>query len=35
MLKKYFTTSDYNKFMNDILDATITTKRSVNESGLN
>ena len=28
------TTSDYNKFTNDILDAKITAKKLVNESGL-
>ena len=32
---KYFTTSDYNKFTNNILDAKITAKRLVNESGWN
>ena len=32
---KNFTTSDYNKFTNNILDAKITTKKVVNESGLN
>ena len=32
---KYFTTSDYNKFTNNILDAKITAKKLVNESGLN
>ena len=31
---KYFTTSDYNKFTNNILDAK-TAKKLVNESGLN
>ena len=33
--KKYFTASDYKKFMNNILDAKITWKKLVNESGLN
>ena len=32
---KYFTISDYNKFTNNILDAKITVKKLVNESGLN
>ena len=32
---KYFTTYDYNKFTNNILDAKITAKALVNESGLN
>ena len=32
---KYFITSDYNKFTNNILDAKITAKTIVNESGLN
>ena len=29
--KQYFTTSDYNKFMNDILDAKIKNKELVNK----
>ena len=29
--KHYFTTSDYNKFTNDILDAKIKNKKLVNE----
>ena len=29
-LKEYFTNYDYNKFTNDILDAKITEKKSVN-----
>ena len=29
--KKYFTTSDYNKFTNDILDTKIKNKKLVNE----
>ena len=33
--KKYFIASDYNKFMNNILDAKITAKKLVNKSGLN
>ena len=32
---KYFTISDYNKFTKNILDAKITVKKLVNESGLN
>ena len=32
---KYFATSDYNKFTNNIFDEKITEKRLVNESGLN
>ena len=32
---KYFTTSDYNKFTNNILDAKIVAKKLVDESGLN
>ena len=32
---KYFSTSDYNKFTNNILDAKITLKMLVNESGFN
>ena len=32
---KYFTTFDYNNFMNNILDEKITTKKVVNESILN
>ena len=32
---KNFTTSDDNKFTNNILDAKITAKKVVNESGLN
>ena len=32
--KKYFTTSDYNKLANNILDTKITAKKLVNESGL-
>ena len=32
---KYFTTSDYTKFTNNIFNAKITGKTSVNESGLN
>ena len=35
ILKKVFTTSDYYKFTNDILDAKITAKKLINESGLN
>ena len=31
---KYFTTSDYNKFTNDILDEKIKNKEIVNESGV-
>ena len=31
----YCTTSDYNEFMNNILDANITAKKLVTESGLN
>ena len=34
MEKKYFTSSDYNKFTSNILDAKITQKKLVNESGL-
>ena len=33
--EKVFTASDYDKFMNNILDVEITGKRLVNESGLN
>ena len=32
---KYFTTSDYNKFANNILNWRITAKKLVNQSGLN
>ena len=32
---KHLTTSDYIKFKNNILDAKITAKKLVNESGLN
>ena len=32
---KYFTTSDYNMFMNNILDEKIKTEKLVNESVLN
>ena len=32
---KSFSTSDYNKFTNNILDAKITLKMLVNESGFN
>ena len=32
---KYFTTSDFNEFTNNVLDAKITAKQIVNESGLN
>ena len=32
---KYFTTCDFHKFMNDILKTKITSKKLVNESGLN
>ena len=32
---KYFTTSEYNKFMNNILDAKIKTKKIANGSSLN
>ena len=32
---KYFTTFDYNKFTTNILDAKITAKKLVNQSGLN
>ena len=32
---KYFTTSHYNKFINNILDRKITGKKLVNEFGLN
>ena len=32
---KYFNTTDYNKFKNNILDAKITAKKWVNRSGLN
>ena len=36
MENKYFTTSDYNKFTSNTLDAKITLKKLVNlESGLN
>ena len=35
MENKYFTTSDYNKFTNNILDTKITQKKFVNESDLN
>ena len=35
MEKKYLTTSDYNKFMSNTLDAKITQKKLVNESDLN
>ena len=35
VLKKVFTTSDYYKFTNDILDAKITAKKLINESVLN
>ena len=31
----YFTTSDYNKFTNNILDVKITAKKLVNEHGMN
>ena len=31
---KHFTTSDYNKFTNNMLDAKIMAKKLVNESGL-
>ena len=31
----YFTTFGYKKFMNNVLDAKITRKKLVNESGLN
>ena len=31
---KYFTTSDYNKFMSNVLDAKITQEKLVNESDL-
>ena len=34
MGKKYVTTSDYNKFTSNILDAKITHKKLVNKSGL-
>ena len=33
--KKYFTTSDYNKFTSDTLDSKITPTKLVNESDLN
>ena len=33
--EKYFTTSDYNKFTNNILDEKITSKKLVNKSTLN
>ena len=32
---KYFTIFDYNRFTNNILDAKITAKKLVDESGLN
>ena len=32
---KYFIISDYDKLTNNILDAKITAKKLVNESGLN
>ena len=32
---KYFTTSDFNKFTNNLIDAKTTAKKLVNESGLN
>ena len=32
---KYFTTSDFNKFTNNLFDAKTTAKKLVNESGLN
>ena len=32
--KKYFTTSDYTKFTNNVLDARITEKILVNESDI-
>ena len=32
---KYYTTSNYNKFTNNILDSKLTTQKSVNESSLN
>ena len=35
MKNKYFTTSDYNKFTSNTLDAKITQKKLVNESDLN
>ena len=35
MEKKYFTTSDYNQFTSNTLDAKITKKKLVNESDLN
>ena len=35
MQNKYFTTSDYNKFTSNTLDAKITQKKLVNESYLN
>ena len=31
---KYFTTSDYNKFTNEILDAKIKNKKLVNKSDI-
>ena len=35
MENKYLTTSDYNKFTNNILDTKITQKNLFNESDLN
>ena len=35
MKNKYFTTSDYDKFISDTLDAKITQKKLVKESDLN
>ena len=35
MMQKYFTTSDYNRFTNNILDTKITQKKLVIESDLN
>ena len=35
MEKKYFTTFDFNKFTNNILDSKITEQKLVNKSGLN
>ena len=33
-MEEYFTTPDYNKFTNNILDAEIKEKQSVNESDM-
>ena len=35
IFKNVFTTSDYYKFTNNILDAKVTAKKLINESGFN